>query len=276
MFEVKREPSALPHIIIAIRPVRWRLLLSAPLEGPANMALDHALMARARQTGEAVLRVYGWAAPVLSLGRNQRAVGVYDDAELLRRGIAVVRRPTGGRALLHHREITYSVTAPSESAAGLSDTYEQINSLLVSALARLGVDASIARPATQAARPDGQPCFAEPARGEIVVGRRKLVGSAQWRDGEAFLQHGSIIVEDDQSLIPALMRSPADQPPPPATLSHLLGRTPSAVEVAGALFATVRATWDSSATELAERDVHLSELPDLIEHYCDAEWTWRR
>ena len=97
------------------------------------MALDHALMERARRTGESVLRVYAWASPVLSLGRNQRARDVYDDAELARRGVSVVRRPTGGRALLHHREITYSVTAPASSTEPLGATYNRVNALLLDA-----------------------------------------------------------------------------------------------------------------------------------------------
>src|SRR5215207_3150452 len=98
--------------IIAAERLRWRLLLSPPLGGPENMALDEALMARARRTGETVLRVYGWSRPTLSLGRNQRAAGLFDERALAERGVGVVRRPTGGRSLLHHREVTYSVTAP--------------------------------------------------------------------------------------------------------------------------------------------------------------------
>src|SRR6476660_9009545 len=86
--------------IIAAERLPWRLLLSPPLGGPQNMALDEALMARARRRGETVLRVYGWSRPTLSLGRNQRAAGMYRETALAERGIDVVRRPTGGRALL--------------------------------------------------------------------------------------------------------------------------------------------------------------------------------
>src|SRR3954471_182370 len=124
--------------IIAAERLPWRLLLSPPLGGPENMALDEALMARARRSGETVLRVYGWSSPTLSLGRNQRARGIYLADELERRGIGVVRRPTGGRALLHHREITYSVTAPCAHDGGLVAEYRRINLLLGSALGALG------------------------------------------------------------------------------------------------------------------------------------------
>jgi lipoate-protein ligase A len=243
------------------------------MDGPRNMALDHALMSRARASGETVLRIYAWSRPVLSLGRNQRAVGVYDDAALLARGIAVVRRPTGGRALLHDREVTYSVTAPA--AAGLTDTYRRINALLVGALARLGVRAEPAAPATRTPVPSGLPCFAEPSAGEIVVGKRKLVGSAQWRDDGALLQHGSIIVRDDQSIIPSLMREPTVAPAP-ATLAELLGRAPGADEVAEAMFAAVRSSEDPSASILEGSEVERLETDRWLATYRDPQWTWRR
>ena len=121
------------------------------------MALDEALMARARRTGERVLRVYGWSEPTLSLGRHQRADGIYHTDELERRGIGVVRRPTGGRALLHHREVTYSVTAPSTADVGLSAEYARINLLLGSALEALGVGVAVAAPPTRSAPPGAAP-----------------------------------------------------------------------------------------------------------------------
>ena len=93
--------------------MRWHLLLTPPLPGVDNMAIDDALMARARRTGEGVVRVYSWAEPTLSLGRNQWTAGVYSAERAHAVGVGVVRRATGGRALLHSREITYSVTAPA-------------------------------------------------------------------------------------------------------------------------------------------------------------------
>src|SRR5918993_1263494 len=189
------------------RTLPWRLLTSPPLGGPENMALDEALMARARRTGETVLRVYAWSAPTLSLGRNQRAIGMYRESALAERGVGVVRRPTGGRALLHHREITYSVTAPLATGDSLRESYARINRLLVDGLRRLGVAVQVAAPSDRALLPSASPCFERPAAGEVVVGGRKLVGSAQWRDDGAMLQHGSILVEDDQSLVSALARS---------------------------------------------------------------------
>ena len=256
--------------------MRWRLLQTPPLDGPANMALDHALMARARQGGEAVLRVYEWSAPVLSLGRNQRALGIYIDEELARRGITAVRRPTGGRALLHLREITYSLTAPANAGEPLGVMYRRMNDLLLHALSALGVSGGLARPASRSRPPTAMPCFAEPSGGEIVVDGRKLVGSAQWRDAGTLLQHGSILVENDQGLLPLLMREPATMPPRPATLREILGRAPQASELAMALFDAVRRTEDPFATPLTDADVGALDTSRLVHHYLSAAWTWRR
>src|SRR5512142_1385967 len=101
--------------------MHWHLLVTPPAPGAENMAVDEALMDRARTSGEGVLRMYGWSAPTLSLGRNQIAKGRYDLARAAAEGIGIVRRPTGGRALLHHREITYSVTAPVQFGTTLQE-----------------------------------------------------------------------------------------------------------------------------------------------------------
>ncbi|HMI47688.1 MAG TPA: hypothetical protein VK481_03375, partial [Gemmatimonadaceae bacterium] len=94
------------------------------------MARDTALQARAARTGETVFSIYSWSHPTLSFGRNQPASGRYDLAKIHDAGIDVVRRPTGGRAILHHREITYSVTAPVKDAPPLRETYSRINQIL--------------------------------------------------------------------------------------------------------------------------------------------------
>ena len=240
------------------------------------MGLDHALMSRARLTGEAVYRVYEWAVPVLSLGRNQRARDVYVAEELSRRGITVVRRPTGGRALLHHREITYSVTAPASPSDGLTAVYRRTNALLLNALDALGVPALPAHPATRSQPPSAIPCFAEPAAGEIVVHGRKLVGSAQWRDDGALLQHGSILVDDDQATIPELMRARVEGPPAPATLRESMGRAPAVGELAQRLFAAVRNLEDAFATELTPAELDSLDVAPYTDRYRDPAWTWRR
>ncbi|MDP9178363.1 MAG: hypothetical protein M3O61_11840 [Gemmatimonadota bacterium] len=256
---------------------RWRFLVAPPRNGAENMARDVGLMRRARETGESVFSVYGWAQPTLSFGRNQAAVGCYDLERMRSLCIDVVRRPTGGRALLHHREVTYSVTAPVDPGIGIRESYERINSVLLAALARLGVGASAADREGPTPTLNDSPCFATPSRGELITDGRKLVGSAQWREAGAFLQHGSILIDDDQSLIPAVRLAPnaASTIPPPATLTRALGRTPQPDEIAGALIDALREIEDPHALELDEsevRDLTLAELPC----FENEVWTWRR
>jgi len=240
-----------------------------------NMAADIALLERARATGESVFRVYSWSVPTLSLGRNQRAAGLYDAAALAARGIAPVRRPTGGRAIVHWREVTYSVTAPANGTESMSETYAGINAVLLEALGLLGVRAQTAGRATRERAPDALPCFAEPSSGEIVLqGGGKLVGSAQYRENGALLQHGSILLEDDQSLLAGLTVS-ATSCAAPATLALALGRPVPADEVRTALFDAVGASLDPVAKPLEARDI-LQEAEKHALCFRDPVWTWRR
>jgi lipoyl(octanoyl) transferase len=273
------EPS---RVIVSLDPShspdswtqRWRLLHSAPATGAFNMALDHALMAHARATREWVLRVYSWREPTLSFGRNQRAAGAYDRERLVALGISVVRRPTGGRAILHHREVTYSVTAPCDDAGDLRESYARINRLLVSGLRTFGVQAQVVEHGARAQSPGLSPCFDHPSIGELVVGGRKLVGSAQWRCDGALLQHGSILIEDDQTMVASLTNEPLPAPPAPATLRDSLGYAPSVDEVANALFAAVCAD-AGDAAPLSPSDASLL-VGGLEAQYQDPDWTWRR
>jgi lipoate-protein ligase A len=254
----------------------WRLLVTPPASGAENMALDEALMERARATGDWTLRVYSWATPTISLGRNQTARDRYDLDLIRARGLGTVRRPTGGRAILHDREVTYSVTAPTSSAGGLGESYRRINRLLVAALHELGVAASVAAPETRAISPGMSPCFDEPAAGELVVDGRKLAGSAQWRMDGALLQHGSILVADDQSTLAELAVGGQRPITRPATLGEALGWQPSVADVAAALHNVVRSTEDADASPL-EIDADLrARTTALVVRYSDDAWTWRR
>lgn len=240
------------------------------------MALDEALMDRARDTGEWVMRVYSWRIPTISLGRNQSARGRYDQARIAAAGISVVRRPTGGRAILHDREITYSVTAPVADAGDLGQSYARINTLLLKAVTSMGVPAAIASPATRSIAPGMSPCFDEPAAGELVVGGRKLAGSAQWRADGAMLQHGSILVDDDQARLTDLAIDARAAPPASATLREALGRVPSPDEVADALADAIEALDGSRPAEFSADAALRARTSALVVRYLDEAWTWRR
>jgi lipoate-protein ligase A len=256
---------------------RWRLLLAPPRTGAENMARDTALQARAARSGETVFSIYSWIRPTLSFGRNQPASGLYDLEKIRAAEIDVVRRPTGGRAILHHREVTYSVTAPIDSAT-LRETYARINRILQTGLSRLGVFVEAAAGAQRASVPSVRPCFETPAEGELVAQGAKLVGSAQWREDGALLQHGSILVGDDQSSLSEFSSSLGTEGlniPAPATLQALLGRAPDVEEVANAMFEAVRDLEDADATELLENDVR-GEALKRAPNFLDEDWTWRR
>lgn len=259
--------------------MRWLFLKTPPAEGPYNMALDEALQRRAARSGEAVFRVYGWSAKTLSLGRNQRARGCYDQETARAMGVRFVRRPTGGRALLHHHEVTYSATMPlgdRHAAKGARDAYHFINDVLLGGLARLGLAAHKATDTTS--MPPGlRPCFDAPAEHEIVLNGRKLIGSAQWRRDGALLQHGSILVRDDQPLIARLMNSSAPAAGSvAATLAESLGWEPEMEQVTVPILESLEAAIGSCVESLVIDAELNADVARLRTTYEDESWTWRR
>ena len=178
-------------------PQRWRLLLDGLAAGTWNMGVDEVLLASAAEGGVPTLRFYAWQGPWLSLGYGQRP-GEERLAACAEAGVGVVRRATGGLAVLHGADLTYAVAAPERLLpAGLRPTYETLAAALQRALHALGVDAMRSGAAAAGAGPGGFDCFAEPAADELCVGGRKLVGSAQRRGGGGVLQHGSLRLAPD-------------------------------------------------------------------------------
>ncbi|MCY3611550.1 MAG: biotin/lipoate A/B protein ligase family protein [Gemmatimonadetes bacterium] len=286
--------------------LNWRVLLDGGLPGATNMARDHALALGVRP-GEGTVRFYRWATATLSFGRNEPVTAGYRD--LLRRHpeMEAVRRPTGGRAVIHDRELTYCVVLPARAFGGLRLAYRRINQGLLRGLRRLGVDAGGAAGSTAA--PDAGPCFLEPAEGEVVVRGRKLVGSAQARIGGAILQHGSLLLVADQSALfakadahgaagngaePGRDRGIASAPAPtgnrrgsgttvaanrtgpPITLAEILGEVPPWEDMVDAFrrgfaeeFGGLWAPGEMTREEMAM-------VARLERKYGSGEWTWRR
>src|SRR5258708_3360383 len=152
----------------------WTLLIEPEgRPGPDNMALDRALLEEADGGGAAFLRLYRWNPPCLSFGRNEPALARYDRARIAARGLSVVRRPTGGRAVWHEHEVTYAVAAPIAAFGSLAESYCDIHARLARALGTLRLDAQLA-PAGRSAPLGARACFAASAGGEVLVGRRKL------------------------------------------------------------------------------------------------------
>jgi lipoyl(octanoyl) transferase len=178
----------------------WRLIRHGPAAGAANMAVDEAIArAVAERLAPPTLRFYAWEPPCVSLGRHQPLAAV-DAGRCAQLGYDIVRRPTGGRAILHTDELTYSVAARQDDPlmSGLVlDVYLRLADGLVEGLRRLGVDA-VPAPGTNRAGPGvSAACFEVPSAYEIVSGGRKLLGSAQSRRAGFVLQHGSLPLRGD-------------------------------------------------------------------------------
>ena len=215
----------------------WRLLLSGIGRGAYNMALDEALLdvcVAAVECGEMpapTLRFYGWSPGCVSLGYTQDARRVLNFDALAAAGYEWLRRPTGGRAVLHTAEVTYSIVAPiadKQVGGSVLDAYRAISNALVAGLDALGVAAHLAPVHARAALRDaGAVCFDAPSAYEVVVGdansSRKLIGSAQVRRGGCLLQQGSILLDVDADEIYRYVTPPARQDPAEAA-SHLAAR----------------------------------------------------
>ncbi len=239
------------------------------------MALDHSLARVAAATGEGIVRLYGWSPATVSFGRNQRARGAYDPVQLAARGLGVVRRPTGGRSILHDRELTYAVMLPA-TAGHPRAAYDAVTALLLNALRALGVAAERA-PARSPSRPPGAtPCFAEPGLGEVVWNGAKLAGSAQWAEGSALLQHGSVLVDDDQSRLATLTSDSDGAVPPPATLRAALGHVPTLEAFAAGWRSALTAASGVAPGPLDADAPEAQPDPPLLRLYHDDAWTWRR
>ena len=253
--------------------MRWILIVEpGGRPGSENMWTDAALLRCARE-GVAFLRLYRWRPACLSFGRHEPAARRYDRTRIASLGLDVVRRPTGGRAVWHDREVTYAVAGPVTLFGTLRATYHAIHETLAAALRSLGVDARLAASPARTPGPRAGACFAVPVGGEVLVDGQKLVGSAQVRDGTRFLQHGSILLANGQDLIGRVSRLPAlDGAPVGTGLGALLGRDITFAEAADALAATARRRWPG-AWEHADAPSRGVDDPNP---FADPEWTWRR
>ncbi len=256
--------------------LRWTVVFDPPREGAVNMAVDHAL-AETAEPDAGWLRLYRWTRPTLSLGRNEPAAGAYDFGRARRLGVDVVRRPTGGRGVLHDSELTYAVVAPVAAVGRLRAAYLVVQHSLAAALRSLGADARLAT-GVVAAAPRAGACFDVTTGGEVVAGGRKLTGSAQARIGRAFLQHGSVLIDGTQELARELCRQPVEAGTAPAstTLREQLGRAPSWREVATAVADGLAAELE---TEMAEGELPqpaMRLIHSLEQRYRSSEWTLRR
>lgn len=191
----------------------WRLLITGYHDGAMNMAIDEAItLSMADGLVPPTLRLYGWKPRCLSLGYAQRAEEVeWDECDV--HEVEVVRRPTGGRAILHDKEVTYSVIVPEYNplvSGTILQSYLKISQGLLFGLRNLGLSADLVSHKDLDALGTAA-CFDSPSFYELVVGGKKVVGSAQTRKNGILLQHGSFIKEIDVDLIFDVLKFPTQE-----------------------------------------------------------------
>ena len=259
----------------------FRLLVTEPLDGALNMALDESLLrGRLAGTTPPTLRFFAWQPATISLGYGQPLDARIDEAAAASLGIGLVRRPTGGSAILHEGpdlELTYSVVATTgdfEGAADLLQTYRWIGSALAAGINRIGAPVEMVpvQPSDPATMPTF--CFARTGSYELEIGGLKIVGSAQRRQGAAFLQHGSLMLGAAPDRLRRVFPTERDPLAGMTTLEAALGRRPSFEESLTALAEGFRSAHglDLSPDGLSPEEMDRAETL-VRDKYATARWT---
>jgi lipoate-protein ligase A len=263
-------------------PSTWRLVRSGALDGATNMAVDEAILRSvADGLSPPTVRLYSWDPPCLSLGRGQPDLDVDRDS-VMSSGYDLVRRPTGGRAILHVDELTYAVIAPETEprvSGGIVESYRRLSRGLVRGLQLLGVDHACAESRSEEKRCKGPVCFEVPSDYEITARGRKLVGSAQMRSSGVVLQHGALPLYGDITRICSLL---ATRPDPSAirrratTLEECLARRVTWEEAAACIAAGLQEVLNLKLLDggLTDKEISLAQV--LRERKYDTEAWVRR
>ena len=267
---------------------QWRLIYDIPMIGSHNMAVDEAIMQSvAREQSYPTLRLYAWEPLCLSLGYGQRIC----DADLERihdNGWSIVRRPTGGKAILHGNELTYSVSLPKDHELAQGDvveSYRRISEALMKALQFAGLSPESEKQA-KGNSDLGPICFEVPSHYEITSGGKKLIGSAQVRRREGILQHGTLPLHGDITLICDALAYDSEEERQLAkisvaeratTLELILGEKVSWDETANWIVRGFAETFDIDFDigDLSENEISLVNQ-FLDERYQNEEWLNKR
>jgi lipoate-protein ligase A len=217
----------------------WHLLIDEkPGSGSWNMSVDEYLFQSLDEEGTTYLRFYAWRRPTVSLGYSQPVAQVVDVDYCRNNGIDIVRRVTGGKLVLHHDEVTYSVSSSDDKmfTSNLTDSYRLISEALVRGLEEMGIQACLAASTPESYSRSQVPCFTHPAKNEVEVDGQKIVGSAQKRVGKTFLQHGSIPLGEHEDLLRSVSLTPGkDEQISMTSLSQVLGKSVDFAWVVGHL-----------------------------------------
>ncbi|MBN2017118.1 MAG: lipoate--protein ligase family protein [Candidatus Cloacimonetes bacterium] len=188
----------------------WRFINSGKLKPYENMAMDEALLFGViNRNYPPAVRVYDWHPPTVSFGYHQKIHEHICIEKVKEYGFGLVRRPTGGRAVLHYDEVTYAVISRTDGvlSGSILESYQKIGRVLLSSLHEIGIDAVMydSMPSEREQKIWINPCFTSASKYEINYNGKKLIGSAQIRKGNALLQHGSILFNHNQELMAELL-----------------------------------------------------------------------
>ncbi len=190
--------------------MKWRFIISGKLSSSENMAIDEAIF-KCVQDGRSVptIRFYDWEPSTVSCGYNQEVAKEVDFAALKRYGFGFVRRPTGGRLVLHDNEITYAVISPAVGrlSGNVTESYSEISKALAKGFELMDIDVDFEKGnlSSEHQRQAANPCFTSSSRYELNYQRKKIVGSAQVRKNNCLLQHGSILLNHNQSKLAQIL-----------------------------------------------------------------------
>ncbi len=270
----------------------WRLLITLPLDGATNMAIDEAILyALAEGNGRPTLRFFQWNPPCLSLGYNQHWAEI-DEPSCQQLGYTWTRRATGGRAILHRDELTYSLIIPQDDPrvqGGVTTAYQALSFGLMNGLKRLGVEVKQAtkedvRAGLRASKGGGPVCFDSPSHYEITHQGKKLIGSAQLRRKQTVLQHGTLPLCGKLNRILDVLKFSAEDrkqqqnllPQRATTMERALGKVLSFEEVAAALSEGFAEALNLSYEEmpLTKREKELAEQLRAAQ-YANDSWLKR-
>ena len=263
----------------------WRFIDTGINDGFLNMAIDEAILeSRLRGIGPSTFRVYRWSPPALSLGYFQKLETEVDSKRCSELGIDIVRRLTGGHAVLHDDELTYSVVTSDEYGfpnKSLAESYRLLNRGLIAAYGMLGLEVRLT---AHEGTPSSAACFSSAGLADLTFQGRKVAGSAQFRTGNALLQHGSLPISLDTQSLFSILKFPSDAIRDRAqahfgqkatTLSEILGNKIGWQELKQALF---KGFQTAMGIELHE-DTLTPEESDLsrklaMEKYKSLDWNY--
>lgn len=267
----------------------WRYIPYSVQTGAENMAIDEAILLNMahEKNPQPVLRFYGWKPATLSLGYAQSFVKEVQEEECLKAGVDVVRRPTGGRAVLHQYELTYSVIAPEEDDqvnGTIIESYLKLSQALLKGFQAVGIPAEMVAHSS-VGQESSAACFDAPSWYELVIDGKKLVGSAQVRKEGILLQHGSIPLHFESELLFSLLKFPKMEirqrllsrfKQKACALDEVWSRPVTREELEREIVIgfeeTLKIEFMSSELNSAEQML----IPELVRKYSSPEWTRKR